>query len=301
MVTAVLDAQVLLLAGVLLAACLAKLTIREEPVGAPDRVHGVPVPAAFARLTSLRTSRRMTVGLGAGEGLLGLGLLVTPHASVRLTTAMAFVAATWVVSELRAVRPDAGCGCFGGLSSRRVGRRSVVRTMLFACAAVAALAAPHTGLDVLRDAEAPVGLVLAAELVVFALLSPELPLLFGRLPLGRLPFGGRCLPRGAGRSEMPCERRRSPIEETYATLHGSPVWARYEDVVTSAMPLDVWREGCWRFVVFPARMDDRDVEVVFAVSTAERGRTVLSSTVPREPVPQEKSGRRTPLPLSVSL
>jgi hypothetical protein len=72
MVTAFQNTQVLLLAAVLLAAGLAKLTVREQPAEAPDHVHGVPVPAALARLSALRESRGMTVGLGIGEGLLGL-------------------------------------------------------------------------------------------------------------------------------------------------------------------------------------------------------------------------------------
>ncbi|TDC60906.1 hypothetical protein E1200_29730 [Actinomadura sp. GC306] len=272
MVTAFQNTQVLLLAGVLLAACLAKLAVREQPVEAPDHVHGVPVPAALARMSALRGSRRMTVGVGIGEGLLGLALLVTSHFSVRVATTVAFAAATWVVSELRVGRPDAGCGCFGGLSGRRVGRRSVLRAVLFTCAAIASLGAPHAGLDVLRDVEVVVGLVLAMELALFAMLSPELSALLGR----------RGLPPGHGRPAMPCERRRSPIEETYATLYDSPEWAEHENVVTSALPLDVWREGCWRFVSFPARVDGRDAEVVFAVSTAERGRTVRAAVVAAE-------------------
>lgn len=272
MVTAFQNSQVLLLAAVLLAACLAKLTVRERPADAPDRVHGVPVPAGLARLTELRGSRRTAVWLAVGEGVLGLALLVSSHLSVRLATTVAFAAATWVVGELRVRRPDAGCGCFGGLSGRRVERRSVLRAVLFTAAAVASLDAPLPGLDVLRADQARVALVLAVELAVFAVLSPELSALLGT----------RGLPHGPGRPAMPCERRRSPLAETYATLHDSPAWVAHENVVTSAVPLDVWREGCWRFVVFPARVDGRDMEIVFAVSTAERDRTVRSAVVAPE-------------------
>lgn len=262
MVTAFQNTQVLLLAAVLLAACLAKLTVREPAADAPDHVHGVPVPAGHARLTALRRSRGMTVGLGVGEGVLGLALLVTSHLSVRLATTVAFAAATWVVGELRVGRPDAGCGCFGALSSKKVDRRSVLRAVLFTCAAVASLGAPLAGVDVVRNVEVQVGLVFAVELALFAALSPELAELTGR---HRRPRAG-----------VPCERRRSPMPETYATLYESPAWAEHENVIASAVPLDVWREGCWRFVVFPARVDERDVEIVFAVSTAGRDRTVRS-------------------------
>ncbi|WUH99513.1 hypothetical protein OHR68_39500 [Spirillospora sp. NBC_00431] len=270
MVTAFQNTQVLLLAAVLLAACLAKLTVREKASDTSHHVHGVPVPAGLARLTALRGNRGMTVGLGLGEGVLGLALLVTSHLSVRLATTVAFAAATWMVGELRVRRPDAGCGCFGGLSGRKVERRSVLRAVLFTGAAVASLGAPLAGLDVLRDVHSPVGLVFAIELALFAALSPELSAMVERHGLAH----------GPGRAAMPCERRRSPIEETYATLYDSSAWIEHENVVASAVPLDVWREGCWRFVTFPARVDERNVEIVFAVSTADRDRTVRSALVP---------------------
>ncbi|WP_141579512.1 MauE/DoxX family redox-associated membrane protein [Actinomadura sp. WMMA1423] len=266
MVTAIQNTQVLLLAAVLLAACLAKLTVREGAAEAPDHVHGVPVPAGHARLSALRRSRGMTVGLGIGEGLLGLALLVTSHLSVRLATTVAFAAATWVVGELRVHRPDAGCGCFGALSAKKVDRRSVLRAVLFTCAAVVSLGAPHAGVDVLRDGPAQVGLLFAVELALFVALSPELAVLAGRH-------------RRAG---VPCERRRSPMPETYERLYRSPEWAEHENAIGSAEPLDVWREGCWRFVAFPGRMSEREVEIVFAVSTSERDRAVRSAVVAPE-------------------
>ncbi|WP_026405216.1 MauE/DoxX family redox-associated membrane protein [Actinomadura rifamycini] len=269
MVTAAQDAQVLLLAAVLLAAGAAKLVFREPVPAAPDHVHGVPVPAGAARVTALRHGRRVSVCLGLGEGVLGLALLLSSHVAVRLATTAVFAAATWVVGELRVRRPDAGCGCFGGLSGKRVGRRSVARAVLLTAVAVAALGAPHTGLDALRGGHVLVGTVFAVELALFAALSPEL----AAVPVRRLP---------GARPATPCERRRSPLAETYATLRGSAEWAAHEDAVTSAVPLDVWREGCWRFLAYPARLDGRDVRLVFAVSTAERDRVVRPARVQAE-------------------
>ncbi|WP_067485535.1 MauE/DoxX family redox-associated membrane protein [Actinomadura hibisca] len=263
MVTVVQNAQVLLLAAVLLAACLAKLAVR-APAEA-DHVHGVPLPAGARQATVLRNSRSAGVGLGVMEGVLGLALLVTSHVSVRIATAVGFAVATWAVSELRAHRPDAGCGCFGGLSTKPVGRRTVARAMLLTAAAVASLWAPYAGLDVLRFDQARVGLalVLAVELALFAALSPELATLFGR----------------HARPRTSCARRRSPLAETYATLRDSRAWARHENAVTSAVPVDVWREGCWRFLVFPGRRGEQALEIVFAVSTAERDREVRAAVV----------------------
>ncbi|MGW2307503.1 MauE/DoxX family redox-associated membrane protein [Actinomadura luteofluorescens] len=268
MVTAIQNTQVLLLAAVLLVACLAKLTVRERAADAPDHVHGVPVPARLARLSALRRNRGMTVGLGIGEGMLGLALLVTSHLSVRLATTVAFAAATWVVGELRVHRPDAGCGCFGALSAKKVDRRSVLRAMLFTCAAIVSLGAPHAGVDVLRDVPAQVGLMFAVEVALFVALSPELAELAGR---HRRP-----------RAAVPCERRQSPMPETYARLYDSSAWAEHENTIKTAVPLDVWREGCWRFVAFPGRVSERDVEIVFAVPTSERDGNVRSAVVASE-------------------
>jgi hypothetical protein len=36
-------------------------------------------------------------------------------------------------------------------------------------------------------------------------------------------------------------------------------------MVAAAAPADVWREGCWRFVVCPGVARDRRVDIVFAV------------------------------------
>ncbi|GAA2455509.1 hypothetical protein GCM10010191_88430 [Actinomadura vinacea] len=256
------NTQVLLLATVLFAACLAKLIVRRPVAAAAEQVHGVPW-----RVTALRQSRRVSVGLGLTEGTLALALLVTSHMSVRVATTVAFAAATWAVGELRVHRPDAGCGCFGGLSTERVRRRSVLRAMLFTAAAVLSLGAPLAGVEVLREVPAQVALVFAVELALFAALSPELSVLAGRGRLRRRPT-------------TPCERRRSPLAETYTTLYESRAWLDAENSVSSAVPLDVWREGCWRFVVFPARLDGRDTELVFAVSTAERDRTVKAAHFP---------------------
>jgi hypothetical protein len=225
----------------------------------------------------------MNLGLGLTEGTLALALLVTSHVSVRLATTVAFAAATWAVGELRVRRPDAGCGCFGGLSTKRVGPRSVLRAVLFTAAAVASLGAPLAGVEVLRGAPVQVALVFAVELALFAALSPELSVLARRGRIGR------------SRPWVPCERRRSPLEETFATLHDSPAWLDAENSVTSAVPLDVWREGCWRFVVFPARVNGHDTEIVFAVSTAERDRAVRAAPVPALTPEPAGPGHYTPL------
>ncbi|MFC4908530.1 MauE/DoxX family redox-associated membrane protein [Actinomadura gamaensis] len=407
MVTLVQNVQVLLLAGVLLAACLAKLAVR-DPVSADSRardrfrVHGVPVAERPTRALILLRDRRAGIVLGLVEGTLGLALLLSSHLWLRVVAAVGFAGATWAVLELQAHRPEAGCGCFGGLSTKRVGRRSVVRATLFTAAAVVSLGASRAGVEVPRLGWGRVAGVLSLELALFASLSPELALLCQRArqharALHRVPGHERYHhnheladghqhghahdlthgpedayahglrreneharaqgheheppqnqahglspevgqaqarerepepaserehslgheqkhrpehrlgldhaddpaqeqwrqhERGLGlgrvggafgllaRRDVPCERRRSPIAETLGTLYASSAWLEFENALVSAVPLDVWREGCHRFLVYAARLDGVDVEIVFAVSTAARGREVRHAVLP---------------------
>jgi hypothetical protein len=64
--------------------------------------------------------------------------------------------------------------------------------------------------------------------------------------------------------------RAVPVARTLGALRASAAWRRYAEFL-AATPADVWREGCWRFVVYPGVLADRRVEVVFAVHLAGRG------------------------------
>ncbi|MEV5573543.1 MauE/DoxX family redox-associated membrane protein [Spirillospora sp. NPDC052269] len=283
MVTVVQNVQVLMLAGVLLAACLAKLAVREPAAAGPHahgglRVHGVPVAQRQARVVLLLRGRRAGLVLGLVEGLLGLALLLSSQLLVRVVATIGFAGATWAVLELRARRPEAGCGCFGGLSMKRVGRRSVLRAMLFTAAAVVSLGASRAGVEVPRLGTGRVMGVLALELALFASLSPELAVLCGR---GRGGARARALVLGRrARRDVPCERRQSPLSETFATLYASSAWITFENSLVSATPLDIWREGCHRFLVYRVRLHETDMDIVFAVSTAARDRDVRHALLP---------------------
>ncbi|MCP2338006.1 MauE/DoxX family redox-associated membrane protein [Actinomadura rupiterrae] len=286
MVTVVQNVQVLMLAGVLLAACLAKLAVREPVSDAPHahdgvRVHGVPVAQRPTRMLLLLRNRRAGIVLGLVEGVVGLALLLSSHLWVRVVAAVGFAGATWAVLELRARRPEAGCGCFGGLSAKRVGRRSVLRAVLFTAAAVVSLGASRAGVEVLRLGAGRVVGVLALELALFASLSPELALLCQRVRDRARGDARSALVLGLrARRDVPCERRPSPLSETFATLYASSTWLEFENALVSAAPLDVWREGCHRFLVYPARLHGTDMEIVFAVSTAARDRDVRHALLP---------------------
>jgi hypothetical protein len=99
--------------------------------------------------------------------------------------------------------------------------------------------------------------VAAGELAVLAGLSPEVSQVMLRL----------------GHAD-PCEVREVPVARTLAALRASTPWRRYQRFLAASAPVDIWREGCWRFVVYPGMLASRHVEVVFAVHLASRGAPV---------------------------
>jgi hypothetical protein len=104
--------------------------------------------------------------------------------------------------------------------------------------------------------------VLAFELALIAFLSPELSEIMVRL----------------GYSE-PCELRRMPVGRTMSALHASAQWRRYAGQVSAGSPSDVWREGCWRFVVYPGYARGRPVDLVFAVYLQSRRPAVRAAVL----------------------
>jgi hypothetical protein len=142
-----------------------------------------------------------------------------------------------------------------------VSGRTLARSAFFAAAALATiglppLRAPHPGADAARLLG-----IFAIELVVIALLSPEL---------------GEALTR-LGYSE-PCELRRLPTVRTLAALRRSSQWRKRAWLITTEVPVDMWRELCWRYVVFPARLGDQAAEIIFAVYLRPH-RPVISSAL----------------------
>ena len=52
--------------------------------------------------------------------------------------------------------------------------------------------------------------------------------------------------------------------------HASLHWRKYAGQISAAAPSDVWREGCWRFVVYPGSERGQPVDIVFAVYLQSR-------------------------------
>jgi len=248
-VTEVQEVQIPLLSAMLLTGCAAKFA-RVLRVGSVDAGLG---PTA---LFPMHRRRPVAIAMCAAELACGIALLVTagrfgrddPATVARLATALLFLVATCALIELRTSHPETGCGCFGDFSTSPVSGRTLARSALLTAAALATIGLPplhppHPG--------AEAGRLLAigtVELVVIAALSPEL---------------GEALVR-LGYSE-PCELRRLPAVRTLNALRRSSQWRRRAGVITADVPVDMWRELCWRYVVFAARVGERDAEAVFAV------------------------------------
>lgn len=243
------DLQVPLLACMLLGGCAGKAwrVLRDRSM-----TSGLGPTILFP----WRLRRPIMIGMCVTELTLGIALLATvarfPSGLLanlaRGGTALFFLIAAGILYEVRQRRPDVGCGCFGELSDTPIGLRTIGRAALLCVAAALSIGAKPLHMP---SSPAQGGLwlcALTAELAVLAALSPEIGQLLVRL----------------GYSE-PCELRRLPVARTLSALRASSQWRRYAGQVAAEVPADVWREGCWRFVVFPGLSHGRQADVVFAV------------------------------------
>jgi len=249
MLIAIRELQIPVLAAMLIGGCAAK-------AWQAWRLRSVAAGMGATGLFPLRLRRPVMIATFVTESGLGLGLVATgdqpgtalPAASVRTATAIFFLIAVGTLQEARQRRPEVGCGCFGELSETPIGLRTVIRSGLLCVAALATIGTPALRMPA-SSTQAELWLaLLAAEVALMAFLSPELGEILVRL----------------GYSE-PCEVRRLPVGRTLAALHTSSQWRKYASKVTAATPADVWREGCWRFVVYPGLERGRRVDIVFAV------------------------------------
>jgi hypothetical protein len=252
MVTVLREVQIPLLAVLLLGSCAAKTwrTLSPRPGTAATGPTGL-FPLRLRRpvmIVMYVTELSLGLGLAATAGRVGGVWLRVPATIVRLTTALFFLIAVGALNEMRQRRPDSGCGCFGDLSDTPVGLRTITRAALLAAAAAATIGVPALRMPSSFAAAELWLAVLAGELILIACLSPELGEILVRL----------------GYSE-PCELRRLPVGRTMSALYSSSQWRKYAAQLRTAEPADLWREGCWRFVVYPGIVRGRRVDIVFAV------------------------------------
>jgi hypothetical protein len=252
--TAAREIQVPLLAVLLIGACAAKarraITLRSIDAGTgPTAVFPV------------RLRRPVAIAMCAAELVLGIGLFLTigqrggsaPALVIRAATGLLFCTAVGALYVLREREPEAGCGCFGELSDTPVGSRTISRAALLGVAAVASIGAPAWHMPHSEWHAAVLVVLTAAELTVLAVLSPEIGQLIIRLS-----------------HDVPCEVREIPVARTLAALRATAHWRHYQPFLLEAGPSDVWREGCWRFLVFAGILANRSVDVVFAISLDSR-------------------------------
>jgi hypothetical protein len=284
------EVQVPLLAALLLGGCAAKA---RRALSARSIEAGIGPTAMFP----LSMRRPAAVAVCAGELALGAGLLLTagpigagaPAQAIRSGAALLFGTAAGALHELRERRPSAGCGCFGDLSDTPVSWRTIARSALLCAAAIAAVGARPLHKPASAGQAVVVLAIAAVELLVLAALSPEVGEIMVRL----------------GHSE-PCEVRRLPVSRTLRALRGSAPWRHHRHYLADTKPADVWREGCWRYVVFPGTMASRRVEVVFAVYLKSRRAPVRVAIVDpaaaaEAVVPPPREPFASTLPLSTGL
>jgi hypothetical protein len=294
------DIQPPLIAGILIGGCLAKLS-RVLRAGSVEPGLGP------TQLFPLRLRRPVAMIMCAFEMSLGLALLVTelpvgtsagtplfaPRAATgaRIAAAAFFLVAAAALVELRGRRPDLGCGCFGDFSTQPAGWRSLARVLLLTGAALISIEAPALYLPPRGHGALLFLGIVGAELALIAALSPE---------------AGEVLVR-LGYTD-PCELRRLPADRTLAALRRSRQWRRHAREITTEMPIDMWRELCWRYVVFPCRQGGENAEVVFAVQLKRRRPVVQAAVLalatagtdgaPAGPAPTQNPGQHAAMQLS---
>jgi len=262
------EVQIPILAMLLIGACAAKA---QRVI----RTRSFDAAASPSAMFPVRLRKPITLAVCAAELAIGGGLVVTagalgqggPAATFRVLASLFFGTAVGALYEVRARRPDIGCGCFGDLSEAPVSVRTLVRSALLCVAAIASVGVAP------METPASAGQALwllgtgGAELAVIALLSPEVGEIMVRL----------------GYAE-PCEARRLPVSRTLTALRDSGAWRHYAPYITDSEPGDVWREGCWRFAVYPALIDGTGKDVVFAVYLQARRPPVRAAIVDAVPV-----------------
>ena len=263
MLTLLGDVQIPLLAALLLGGCVTKAikVAQSRTVAA-----GLGPTALFP----LKLRAPVAVVMCAIEFCLGVGLLVTagtfgrddPAGLIRLGTGLLFLVATFALIELRSVRPDVGCGCFGEFSQTPVTGRTIARSALLAVAALATMKLDPIALPHSLGQGVALLLILVAELVVLGFLSPEV-----RDVLVRIGYSA------------PCELRVVNPEQSLAALQRSSQWRRHSALLAGDEPSDVWRELCWRYMAFPSKHAGKDAELVFAVRLEHHRPLVLSALV----------------------
>ena len=96
------------------------------------------------------------------------------------------------------------------------------------------------------------------------------------------------------------QQLRDGVPAAVSEPNGSAPWRHYRHYLLATDPIDVWREGCWRYVVFPGTADGRRVEVVFAVYLEPRRPAVRVGIADPAAGARSRDDSAAALPLPVS-
>jgi uncharacterized membrane protein YphA (DoxX/SURF4 family) len=222
----------------LLAGGAAKVRDRREP--ATDtliaRVLPKPIPVGVAWMA-----------VAIAELVVGVLLLVGAAAPVPEFVAaaglgIAALVALWGMRNA----PDVGCGCFG-TKSEPVTARTVVRAGVLCGLALVAAIAGGVWTDALSHPLATVfGLAVGVALLAT---TPKLRPRDVRLRAG----------------QAVCSHRPAPPRQTLERLRGSELWADAREYLAADVPTEEWRDGCFRYLTYPANYAGQAATAVFAL------------------------------------
>ncbi len=190
-----------------------------------------------------RTQSSLWRLLGGLEMLVGIGDLLAVRRAPELSVALLATASAYLaLSRTRA--PSAPCGCLGAVGGHSPSRSSQLRALLLLLAALAAANARSPKLT------APALLAVLVELALLAAISPEISL-------------GRYL-RSVGRRAR-CATDTETAGRCVARVYASALWPGATGFITDCKPLEMWREGCLRYITFAAAFETRPATAVFAM------------------------------------
>jgi hypothetical protein len=206
---------------------------------------GTVLARALPTRVPLRAAWTAVAGAELAVGGLVLAGVALPFS---LLAAAAGLAAAGLLS-LWGVRhaPDTGCGCFGAARSEPVSPRTVVRAGVLCALALVAMLGGDGWFAALSHP-----LAVAAVLAVGAGLAAATPELRPRNARVRL-------------REAVWAHRPAPPRRTLERLRRSPLWADAREYLAADAPSEQWREGCWRYLAYPATYDGEAATAVFAL------------------------------------
>jgi len=177
-------------------------------------------------------------------GALVLAGLLTPFPALAaaLVLGAAGMVAAWGVRNA----PGAGCGCFGA-RSEQVSSRTVWRAAALTALALAGALGGGAWYDVLQ---APLALVVVlAAGAALAAATPELR------------------PRDVRMRayQTVCSHKPASPQRTLERLRASALWSDAHEYLLADTPHEQWRDGCWRYLTYPAHYDGEPATAVFAL------------------------------------